>query len=272
MIGNKNPQRRSGSWTLGPYEFLDGIDLQGFDLVEIDLRNAELNEAELNGAKLNGAELNGAELNEAELNGAKLNGAELNGAELNEAKLNRAKLNGAKLNWAELNGAELNGAELNEAELNGAKLNWAKLNWAELNGAELNRAELNEANLSGVKGLLNPSEYLTANFKFTTKGMIAYKVFGGYKPPPSTWKLIEGEYITEIVNPNPTNDCACGINVATPQWLKNNLKTQHEVWRVLVEVPDLASVIVPYHTNGKIRCGRVKLLERIRLEEISNDE
>ena len=65
----------------------------------------------------------------------------------------------------------------------------------------------------------------------------------------------------ENVNPTRTIDCGCGINVATLNWVKNN--TKGDIWKVLIKFEWLPGVVVPYNTNGKIRCERVQLIEKI---------
>lgn len=56
--------------------------------------------------------------------------------------------------------------------------------------------------------------------------------------------------------------CGPGINVAPLDWVKKNYKG--EIWKCLIEVPWLAGVCVPYNTDGKIRCERVRLLEVVK--------
>jgi len=68
--------------------------------------------------------------------------------------------------------------------------------------------------------------------------------------------------ISEVVNPSPTCDCACGVNVATREWCDINY-TSAALWRCRIEWIDLADVVVPYNTDGKFRAGRVTVLELI---------
>ena len=160
----------------------------------------------------------------------------------------------ANLSRADLSGADLSGADLSEADLR-----WADLRWADLSGADLSRA-----NLSGAKGLSLASDILSDLFKVTKDGIIAYKIFGAERCTPESWTLEPGAVITENVNHCRTNDCGCGINVDTLDWLK---RTFHgEIWEVLIRWEWLPDVCVPYGTTGKIRCGKcelVKVVEKV---------
>jgi len=188
----------------------------------------------------------------ADLHGADLQGAYLQGADLHEAYLYRANLFGA----------ELYGADLHGADLCGAKLCGANLQGADLRGANLSRAYLQGANLSGCNGLIDPSEWIKEYGERCEDGYVFYKTFGNEYPSPDNWKIEPGEYITEVVNPDRTCECACGVNVGTLKWITKNYPNA-EVYKVLIECWDLPSVVVPYNTDGKIRCGRVKILEKV---------
>lgn len=135
---------------------------------------------------------------------------------------------------------------------------------ANLTRADLTGADLTGANLSRAKGLSLASDILSDLFKVTKDGIIAYKIFGAQYGIPESWKLEPGAVITENVNHCRTNDCGCGINVATLDWLK---KTYHgEIWEVLIRWEWLPDVCVPYVTSGKIRCGKcelVKVVEKV---------
>ena len=162
---------------------------------------------------------------------------------------------------ANLRGANLRGANLCEANLCEANLSGANLSGADLSGADLSGADLCEANLSGSTGLVNPVDYLGEHFQTTAEGVICYKTFGGRYLASPSWRLEPGAILTEVVNPLPTVDCACGVNVATLDWVKGYLEAPRPIWRCLIRWPWLAGVIVPYNTNGKIRAARVELVE-----------
>jgi hypothetical protein len=101
---------------------------------------------------------------------------------------------------------------------------------------------------------------MTTHFEIVTNGIIVYKTFNENKTPPASWKIEKGEYITEVVNPDRGTDCGSGVNVATIDWVQKNCH-QRPVWKCLIAWMDLAGVIVPFGTDGKIRAGRVKLIE-----------
>ena len=135
------------------------------------------------------------------------------------------------------------------------------LSEADLSGADLSGANLRGANLSGALNLLESCAYIDDHFEKTDKGYIAYKTFGSFNTPPAYWTIEPDSIICENVNFNRTEECGCGVNVGTLEWVKEN--TTGQIWKVLIEWPWLAGVVVPYSTDGKIRCERVRLLEKI---------
>ncbi|MGX8701549.1 pentapeptide repeat-containing protein [Caproiciproducens sp.] len=178
------------------------------------------------------------------------------------ADLSDADLSGADLSDADLSGANLSGADLSDADLSDADLSGANLSGADLSDADLSDANLSDANLSGAKGLLSSIGFIDAHFERTDKGYIAYKTFNSQYRAPDKWKIEPDSVIIENVNPNRTNDCGCGINVAPLDWVRRI--HNGDIWKVLIEWPWLAGVVVPYNTDGKIRCEKVRLLEVVK--------
>ena len=236
---------------------LSGANLSGAYLPGADLTKANLFRADLSGANLSGANLSGANLFRANLSGANLSGAYLPGADLTKANLFRADLSGANLSGANLSGAYLPGADLTKANLSIAYLSGADLTKAYLPGADLSRADL-----SGAKGLISPIDYILENFEKTEKGIIVYKAFGAVYRPPDEWIVEQGSIIEEIANFNRADGCGCGTNVAPKEWVFKNYPRK-EIWKCLIKWEWLSGVCVPYNTDGKIRCSRLKLLEKV---------
>ena len=143
-----------------------------------------------------------------------------------------------------------------------ANLSGANLSDAYLSDADLRDADLSGADLSGAKSLLSSIGFIDAHFERTDKGYIAYKTFNSVHPAPESWKIEPNSVIEEVVNPCRTVDCGCGINVAPLDWVKRS--NNGEVWKVMIEWPWLAGVIVPYGSDGKIRCEKVRLLEIVK--------
>lgn len=191
----------------------------------------------------------------ANLRGADLRGANLGGADLSRANLRLANLSGANLRLANLSRANLSGADLIGADLRGA----------DLGGADLGGADLRGADLSGATGLLNPSDFFAENFETSNIGYIVYKVFGGEYDPPEQWDIRPDAIIEEEVNYDRCTACACGINVATLDWIKSYYPKK-QIWKCLIEWPWLAGVCVPYNTAGNIRASKVRLLETVQEE------
>ena len=187
-------------------------------------------------------------------------------ANLRCANLRGADLSDANLSGANLRNANLGGADLSDANLGNADLRGADLSDANLGNADLRGADLSDANLSGAENLLSSVDYLRNNFECTAEGIIAYKVFNAMYSPPTKWKIQPKSVITENVNANRTNDCGCGINVATLEWVRREY-SEEDVWKVLIRWEWMCGVVVPYNTDGKIRCERVELVEMINKKE-----
>ena len=254
-------------------------DCEGWESMKADLRDADLKGANLKNADLTGADLKGTDLSyvdlsyaclndvdlrDADLKGANLEGIVMRNTDLRNAKLSYANLKSANLRNACLNNADLSGACLNDADLGYAKLRNANLSITNLCNAELYNADMSNAklrctNLSNATNILSPINYLMENFKFVTDGIIAYKTFNGSYRASEKWVIQKGSVITENCNPNRTEACGCGINVAPLEWIKRHYTG--DIWKVLIRWEWLAGVIVPYNTDGKIRCEKCELLE-----------
>jgi hypothetical protein len=244
------------------YANLSGADLSGADLSEANLSGANLSGADLSGADLSGANLSGADLSGADLSGADLSGADLSGADLSGADLSGANLREANLSLADLSEANLSGANLSGADLGGADLSGAGLGGADLSEANLSGANLSGANLSGAKGLRLARAFM-AQFTTDADGVIVFKAFGGTDyTPPESWKIEPGAVLEEVVNPLPTINCGCGVNFGTEEWVRKAYPNS-TIWRCRIEWLDLADVVVPYNTDGKARCGRLRLIEAV---------
>ena len=144
-----------------------------------------------------------------------------------------------------------------------ANLEGAILFEADLKGVNLRNANLERANLIHTIGLLSPIDYLAQNFEKTADGYIVYKVFGMYYPPRTDWVIKDGSIIEDIVNPDRTNTYEYGINVATKWWIKGEDPEINKVWKCLIKWEWLPGVVVPYATDGGIRCERLMLLEEV---------
>lgn len=155
----------------------------------------------------------------------------------------------------------------------------AKLQGANLQAAKLQRADLRRADVSNTQGLLNAADWLHTHCEETVDGIIAYKTFGAHFPSPVYWEVGPGAVLAEVVNPCRTNNCACGINVATLEWCRKR-NSSGNIWRVLIRWIDLADAVVPYGTDGKFRVARCELLaiedggrsEKVVEEEVEEEE
>ena len=130
-----------------------------------------------------------------------------------------------------------------------------------LRRADLSDADLRRADLSGAQGLLDAINYMEANFERTDYGYIVYKSFNENYTAPETWKIEPGEIIEETVNCDRMTECGCGINVAPLEWVRRNGRNQP--YKLLIRWEWLPGVVVPYNTDGKIRCSKAQILEAV---------
>ena len=144
-----------------------------------------------------------------------------------------------------------------------ANLRSADLSGANLRSADLKSANLSGANLSGAKELLSAVNFIDAHFERVADGYIVFKTFDSMYASPESWKIEAGSVITETVNPDRCTDCGSGINVAPLKWVEKNYPNK-PIWKCLVRFEWLAGVIVPFGTDGKIRCERVELIEIVK--------
>ena len=198
----------------------------------------------------------------ANLRGADLSDADLRGADLTDANLRGADLRGANLRGADLTGANLRGADLSDADLRGADLRGANLRGADLTDANLRGADLSDADLRGSQGLLDAINYMEARFERTNDGYIAYKSFNSTYCAPDRWNIAPGEIIDETVNADRTCECGCGINVAPLDWVRRD--NRGTPYKLLIRWEWLPGVVVPYNTDGKIRCSRAQIIEVVQ--------
>ena len=214
---------------------------------------------------LNGEGGERADLSGSNLSGSDLSGSNLIGSNLIGSNLSGSNLSGSNLRYSDLSGSDLSGSNLSGSDLSGSDLRYSNLSGSDLSGSNLSGSNLSGSNLSGsnlsqAKGLLDTVNFMEAHFERTDRGYIAYKTFGGNYEPPAKWKIEPESVIEETVNFDRCTSCGSGINVAPLEWVKENYPN-NEIWKCLIEWPWLVGVCVPYNTDGKIRCSRVRLLE-----------
>ena len=170
----------------------------------------------------------------------------------------------ANLSDANLSYADLSDANLSRADLSRANLSDADLSYADLSGANLSGANLSGANLSGAQGLPRPSEQLKSlGFASDDQGLIVYKTFGSERTPPAHWTIAEGQTITEVVNHNRQDDCGCGVNVGTLKWVEEHYG-HDQIWELRIPHHALVDIIVPWGSDGKIRCAEAVIIGKVR--------
>ena len=119
------------------------------------------------------------------------------------------------------------------------------------------------ADLSGAIGLLDPIEYMQNNFEKTNEGYIVYKIFDSSDKYQVHWNIEPKSIIQEVVNRDSNSMRGGGITVFTKDYIRNNNMDEDNpmIWKCLIHWEWLIGVVVPYDTEGVIRCSRLELLE-----------
>ena len=180
--------------------------------------------------------------------------------------LSCANLSGSDLRSANLSGSDLRSADLRSANLSGSNLRSADLRSADLRSADLRSADLSGSNLSGSTGIMSAIAFMDAHFERTKDGFIVYKTFGSSYHPNDDWKIEPGSVLSEVVNPDRACSCGCGINVAPLSWVKDNATNggRLSIWKILIRWEWLMGVVVPFGSDGKVRCEKVELIEVVK--------
>jgi len=79
-----------------------------------------------------------------------------------------------------------------------------------------------------------------SQFESDEKGIYVFKdvqsIF--YLKPWCDSKILE-----ENVNKNVTDNCGCGVNIGTMEWLNKN--SNNEIWKCIIHWEDANSIVIP---------------------------
>lgn len=172
---------------------------------------------------------------------------------------------GAHIQDCAFEDCDLSFANFSETGLYGVSFARSCLQHANFTHARIRDTSFHKADLSGVVGMLSVSEFMN-RFEECPDGWIVYKVMGNtsYRPSPR-WSEEEGSVLTEVANPDRSVPCGCGVNFATEDWCRAHYDIDDycRLWKCLIEWKDGPDIVAPYNTDGKARCNRLTLLERI---------
>lgn len=235
------------------------------DLSNSTLYNANLFHASLIECKLERAQIDHADLKNSDCRSTSFRWASILMADFTTAKLPSTDLHHVWAHMANFKHANMIGADLRQGDFTAANFQGAQLQGAKFYGATLHDANFQGANLSGATGLLDPYEWICTHFEWSSQldGFIVYKRIGNTEhKAPRHWSIQPGATIREVVNQDPGSHCACGINFGTPTYVQRHY-TAARLWRCLLDREGLATLTVPYNTDGKARTGALTLIEEI---------
>lgn len=125
--------------------------------------------------------------------------------------------------------------------------------------------------------LFSQSDFLKKHFlrNEDNTGYIVYKTFGYMFPPRKEWNICRDSIIEENCDMNRFQACSYGINVAPLGWVMMHSRFPDNddckfpgalpIWKCEINDEWIADVCVPYDSTGKIRCGKLKLLDIVDL-------
>jgi len=242
---------------------LSWSDLSGSNLSGSNLSWSDLSWSDLSGSDISGSNLSGSDLSGSDLRGSDLSGSNLRGSDLSGSDLSGSNLSGSDLSGSDISGSNLSGSDLRGSDLSGSNLRGSDLSGSDLSGSNLSGSDLGGSNLSDTKGLPDHTKQFDflSKLERTNEGYICYKTFGEYRKPPGKWEIKEGSIIEEFTDMSMLQTCSHGINVATLDWVKRQMRG--DIWKCLIKFEWLIGAVIPFDTDGKFRAARVQLIKNI---------
>lgn len=241
----------------GERAVVNDCDMHGLDLSDRHLRGCDLSFCDMSHC-----DISGSDLSECEMTQCILNYSNLSYSDMHESDIYNCELIGCNMHDSDMRDCDMIECDMRNSDLRNSNLSNSRLRNSNLGGCLMVGCNLAHGDLSGCKGLVSPIRYMEENFDRSSDGYIAYKVFNASYIAPGKWEIRPGAVINETVNANRTDDCGCGVNVATLDWVEDNCRGK--IWKVLIRWEWLPGVCVPYNTDGKIRCERVELIEIVQ--------
>lgn len=235
---------------INPPKNMQGIHLKRVGMKKVDLSESNLMYAEFDQVNLTKAQLEKSNMRKTDLNRVNFRSANLKGVDLSDSFIFNCNFQKADLTGANLSKSQIVNCNFNHSNCTGVDFTSIRTENLNLFSTILNDSKLQSA-----------SDYMR-QFERVAQGYIVYKVMDvNYKPNPN-WKIEPWSFITETVNPDRTDPCACGINFGTLQHCLFYGRT--EIWKCLIHWEDAADIVIPYDSLESGRCGRLQLLELVK--------
>jgi len=269
---------------------INGHDFIGRDLSYADIRYCSFRNCRFDGSVLYGAFLMNSTFSNCIFNGAVMGRCSFASSTIHNCRFENVRAPGS--NWANvtmvqtsMNDAVLTSSRPTDTSFTGASLDSVTFIGADLTGANFGdvtmrtvsfaRANLNKVyvegwqeintDTSGATGLFDAHEWMKEHFKWDDlKGWTVYKAIGetefGW---PRYWASPSpGVILKENVDWNPTNTCGCGVNFGTRDFCERNYGHRRvQIWECHIPPMYACSIVVPFGSYGKARCGHLVLDE-----------
>ena len=231
-----------------------GFHFPGGHFVDCDFTGTKLQDCNLNSAHFTGCHLERTDFHLARMEDCKIIRATAVNSVFSDVYLANSELRNVNFANSDFSFACLFEATIERCNFSNSDMFEVRLEGAKLVGV----------NLSGASNWFDPIKFMKDNFETCSDGFIVYKAINNKTyDSPRHWKIASGEYLEEVVNPSIFDACGCGVSFGTFEWVKNAYPTS-SIWRCIIEWQDLLGVVVPFHTDGKARCSRLRLLEEVR--------
>jgi hypothetical protein len=175
---------------------------------------------------------------------------------------NHADLRGVNFANANLRYASFVGADCSMCNFAGADLRAVRFKGANLKDAFLRGAWLTGTDFSNADGLLTTVDLLNEHFEWSV-GKHSLEVWRTEVSQFSDYwgQLRPGKELRQRVNSDRCSLDGCGVSFATKQMMA--LKFKPPYWRCEIAFNWLPDVVIPFNTDGRGRCSRLRLMERV---------
>lgn len=200
--------------------------------------------------------------------------SDLNDLQFKCSVLNNSKFNDSKFNHLEFFESEFSDSEFSDLAFNNSCFNNSRFYDSKFDDSEFNNSRFNDSRFNlcflGVSfnycdGLFDVDQWIENNLEKHKNGYIVYKRIGEGTPfkSPKNWKIEKNSILTAEVNREVTAQCGAGVNCGTKDWVLINYR-KNSLWKCLIKWEWVHNMIVPWNTDGKIRCGKLQLLKKLK--------
>lgn len=264
------------------------LELEGEDLSKLDFgRGYYFKEAKFSKCNFSGMTLRACFFPESRFTNCNFNDTAIyyctfSKAEFTDVSFENATIYASHFNPSKIFGFNAKGSRIIDCDFDKATMYQANFRNSILKDSSFLNASIDEVNfydadISGVK-LDSPIDYMRKQFESSpTGGYYGYKFFNYFRRAPSYWILEENQIISESVNYDKSLVGGSGIHIGGLDCIKRMIKLNPElkeqkIWKVYIAPEWLPGVVVPFNSDGDIRCERCQLVKEYTYDELFGKE